>query len=141
MLFISRHRFHKMYHENSVVSISESRCFSFQVCADDTVRLNHNSFQSRNRDAFHFKNAFRGTGMKPLSFVSISESRCFSFQERITSDSRDGSLQVSISESRCFSFQARALLCRHHSRMYVSISESRCFSFQVNSPLRRPHFR
>ena len=63
----------------SVVSISQSRCFSFQVILDIITILVLDKFQSRNRDAFHFR--FRGgtfAGARPP--VSISQSRCFSFQ-------------------------------------------------------------
>ena len=37
------------------VSISESRCFSFQVITNDSLNISPIMFQSRNRDAFHFK--------------------------------------------------------------------------------------
>ena len=84
------------------VSISESRCFSFQVNYVNPSTRHHLKFQSRNRDAFRFKgdryfdhnrhttfqsrnrDAFRFKAYNPFSsstsFVSISESRCFSFQ-------------------------------------------------------------
>ena len=39
-------------------------------------------FQSRNRDAFHFKYARACVLCPDTSSVSISESRCFSFQEK-----------------------------------------------------------
>ena len=79
------------------VSISESRCFSFQVDAD-LVRFSQVQsrnrdafpqsadrcivFQSRNRDAFHFKVIDRPVPNR-ICCVSISESRCFSFQDRL----------------------------------------------------------
>ena len=55
MLFVSR--CHASRHIWLLsVSISESRCFSFQVNCGNTVRQPHGSmFQSRNRDAFRFK--------------------------------------------------------------------------------------
>ena len=71
-------------------------------------------FQSRNRDAFHFRKLIAG-GTDFGSFV------------------------VSISQSRCFSFQGiRSLGARYHVAQNVSISQSRCFSFQGNC---NPHRR
>ena len=64
-----------------IVSISESRCFSFQV---SDARDRRKRRQNR---------------------VSISESRCFSFQA-VACIRSPKTTTVSISESRCFSFQA-----------------------------------
>ena len=114
------------------VSISQSRCFSFQP---DTVRLGNRIIETR---------------------VSISQSRCFSFQQDVGVSLRQAIVFVSISQSRCFSFQqgffmnnpldihlfqsrnrdaflfnqtfAPGQSCRHTN---VSISQSRCFSFQL----------
>ena len=87
-----------------IVSISQSRCFSFQDKPE--LRLADFSFvfQSRNRDAFHFRTGgtsdSRGCGYDSFNLaiemlfisgkppasarvtrnVSISQSRCFSFQ-------------------------------------------------------------
>ena len=114
-----------------MVSISESRCFSFQVRrhAPDVVPPRF-SFQSRNRDAFRFKSS-RNLFKKPKVDVSISESRCFSFQVKSVRRRRKEVVIVSISESRCFSFQVT--VNEHIDKWIedVSISESRCFSFQV----------
>ena len=142
------------------VSISESRCFSFQGC--DCVR----NFSDR-----YFQ-------------VSISESRCFSFQVPlraspdpyllsfnlgiemlfVSSELKDNPVgnagvkfqsrnrdafrfklknlrskglecSVSISESRCFSFQVDGVFQSRHRLFNVSISESRCFSFQAISKM------
>ena len=69
---------------NYFVSISESRCFSFQENGKPNCpRIAVSKlivFQSRNRDAFRFKNASRVHDEAVNLAVSISESRCFSFQ-------------------------------------------------------------
>ena len=63
-----------------IVSISESRCFSFQVLVMvKSNGLHEVLFQSRNRDAFRFKEVTI-TVSGGTVYVSISESRCFSFQ-------------------------------------------------------------
>ena len=88
------------------VSISESRCFSFQVTANDiTVTGGTRGFQSRNRDAFRFKCGLIRIVGDAFKSVSISESRCFSFQAENTLKALRDFIIVSISESRCFSFQ------------------------------------
>ena len=85
MLFVSRMtiiRDGPLWYFANPVSISESRCFSFQVLPlKDCTEPPSCMFQSRNRDAFRFKDNCRGrTGS--IFIVSISESRCFSFQVR-----------------------------------------------------------
>ena len=79
-------------------------------------------FQSRNRDAFHFKQPPSREAMIMQTFVSISESRCFSFQ----GDGCDLLLcpfvEVSISESRCFSFQGS---CRSTHQRITALFQSR----------------
>ena len=73
------------YDRREDVSISESRCFSFQV-NNRVARVRcalRPQFQSRNRDAFRFKLDWEGQAPRVRFPV----------------------LQVSISESRCFSFQ------------------------------------
>ena len=88
-----------------VVSISQSRCLSFQVRLAAASSSRHFWFQSRNRDAYHFrcKKPLRFQGLYRL--VSISQSRCLSFQERALEIVLPPNL-VSISQSRCLSFQA-----------------------------------
>ena len=77
------------------VSISESRCFSFQ---------------GKGRGHIHAP-----------SRVSISESRCFSFQVKCLSLKECTILRVSISESRCFSFQVHQdFACRPCHRTFQS---------------------
>ena len=154
-------RFKAMIQERSPqvhhVSISESRCFSFQVNSDKILPSRFSEFQSRNRDAFRFKfNITFGTVRTVVLRVSISESRCFSFQVLNFLAGRVHIRRVSISESRCFSFQghdSRAIapssscfnlgiemlfVSSEHATPIaigypkkVSISESRCFSFQA----------
>ena len=112
------------------VSISQSRCLSFQVtnCRAyllKEVRFNlaiemliisglstanekrclHSMFQSRNRDAYHFRIEDTRQGTWYLIEVSISQSRCLSFQGRISRTSSANPKTVSISQSRCLSFQ------------------------------------
>ena len=55
MLFVSRMDVAKYDDPVYRVSISESRCFSFQVMQDEHARPIQEEFQSRNRDAFRFK--------------------------------------------------------------------------------------
>ena len=88
----------------SFVSISQSRCLSFQVPAGAVIRLaigfnlaiemlvisgnpsewNNaampQTFQSRNRDACHFRTPATSAVAVKLVQVSISQSRCLSFQ-------------------------------------------------------------
>ena len=90
---------------SSVVSISQSRGFSFQALRNAFINPATMMFQSRNRDAFHF--------------------RCYCEYNRTTN-----TYQVSISQSRCFSVQGRGRLNDRRNRRIVSISQSRCFSFQ-----------
>ena len=72
MLFVSRSDC--LYHHDipSHVSISESRCFSFQVrFAVGTSEIGFPLFQSRNRDAFRFKD----TDTDVIEYVDVIE--CF----------------------------------------------------------------
>ena len=55
MLFISRLDMTITELIAFLVSISESRCFSFQAASVAQTNANKDMFQSRNRDAFHFK--------------------------------------------------------------------------------------
>ena len=144
--------------ERTSVSISQSRCLSFQVI----VTVGENvivpvSFQSRNRDACHFRLVLQPTDLRHqpqrfnlaiemlvISGIKISALRCFvpTFQSR----NRDachfraqtaGNLyslhqQVSISQSRCLSFQV-SNGCYRERAIQVSISQSRCLSFQVTT--------
>ena len=95
-IFVSRR-------DDTVVSISESRCFSFQV-KDAQVNV-------------------------ILRFLfSISESRCFSFQvctNRTCLWRGTRRFNVSISESRCFSFQVQ------HHLWYRSHGCIACFNLGI----------
>ena len=62
------------------VSISQSRCFSFQEGECDATSHRASLFQSRNRDAFHFRFVVFAATTDSSDVVSISQSRCFSFQ-------------------------------------------------------------
>ena len=87
------------------VSISQSRCLSFQVGGRISELL-----------ALRVK-------------VSISQSRCLSFQGHAAVSCSPPTISVSISQSRCLSFQVvNTPLVRQH--IVVSISQSRCLSFQ-----------
>ena len=111
-------------------------------------------FQSRNRDACHFRNLQPNLGVHRRQ-VSISQSRCLSFQVcRSTAQCCFG-IKVSISQSRCLSFQGESTHLNgsepHRFNLAiemlvisgacsvalpgpvppVSISQSRCLSFQV----------
>ena len=62
-------------------------------------------FQSRNREAFHFRSYLFGDGRVLVVGVSISQSRGFSFQDPHAGLSLIDLGDVSISQSRGFSFQ------------------------------------
>ena len=94
------------YHSAGVVSISQSRFLSFQVCAS-CLRL-------------------------PQDFlVSISQSRFLSFQAEIRLTSTDFCGSVSISQSRFLSFQVCGVVRATSWGFWVSISQSRFLSFQA----------
>ena len=113
-----------------IVSISESRCFSFQVEGADT--------EAQLEVCFNL-------GIEMLFVSSAEQTRRFgqkSFQTRFnlgiemlfvsrsnTYSADNSYYHVSISESRCFSFQVFIDPSAAHPK-HVSISESRCFSFQ-----------
>ena len=130
MLFISGTHRPRQPSPRLDVSISQSRCFSFQEEeAEINTLLNDcfnlaiemlfmsgitpsnlsaravHSFQSRNRDAFQFRTQ-QIKIIKNNPIVSISQSRCFSVQDakfiRLIA-----SVVVSISQSRCFSVQVK----------------------------------
>ena len=116
---------------SAAVSISQSRCFSFQVADRDNRTDELGKFQYRNRDAFHFRltNIRRrrkpsGTGFNlAIEMLFISGPRYTppdrTPDEKFQSRNRDAfhirldcqalsasGLRVSISQSRCFSYQA-----------------------------------
>ena len=67
-------------------------------------RIHRVMFQSRNRDACHFRKGRRKAARR-FSNVSISQSRCLSFQVGAGWGDRPAQSCVSISQSRCLSFQ------------------------------------
>ena len=137
-----------------IVSISESRCFSFQVESQCPRDINNCRFQSRNRDAFHFKsdiqkvchplhNGFnlgiemlfissfricRAEGI--LNDVSISESRCFSFQEELSNPPKPAVTCFNLGIEMLFVSRIFHKTHRLMIRQCFNL-ESRCFSFQV----------
>ena len=64
------------------VSISQSRCLSFQVMSGKLANRTL-MFQSRNRDACHFRSTRTTNASLHSHRVSISQSRCLSFQEHL----------------------------------------------------------
>ena len=157
MLFISGTDSLLFRYRRVPVSISQSRCFSFQVREHWQSGSTRLGFQSRNRDAFHFRDTLpSGTAIRVYCFNLAIEMLFISGQHalRIT----DNRVRwVSISQSRCFSYQAtchRILPLRKigfnlaiemlfisgkspnatdSAWRQVSISQSRCFSFQGNA--------
>ena len=74
--FLPRLRMHSVL----TLSISQSRCFSFQAKSYRPETVIPTNFQSRNRDAFHFRCGGDHAGDNGKIRLSISQSRCFSFQ-------------------------------------------------------------
>ena len=68
-------------------------------------------FQSRNRDAYHFRRVLT-TSPSTNRMVSISQSRCLSFQDALSVCGVMSAIDVSISQSRCLSFQGRIYAAR-----------------------------
>ena len=69
MLVISGHRLFARGGRQGVVSISQSRCLSFQVGRQSCLPLLSDMFQSRNRDACHFR--------LPDGFLRLELAGCF----------------------------------------------------------------
>ena len=148
-------------HRTSDVSISQSRCFSFQDDAptalaecthhgfnlaierlfssglDADVNLDIQvSFQSRNRDAFHFRELqAQHHALWDYSF-NLAIERLFILVNLAKAESRF--IQVSISQSRCFSVQGKDRARAYRALSCVSISQSRCFSCQGLASTGRP---
>ena len=105
MLFVSRPTFSWTPPASATVSISESRCFSFQDQLEVDWKLS----------------AFE---------VSISESRCFSFQVYRLSRSLFEYICFNLGIEMLFVSRKKPAKLSPKNPL-VSISESRCFSFQV----------
>ena len=108
MLVISGGRKHSVTLPNSLsVSISQSRCLSFQGNPNgyyDYAGRNR-QFQSRNRDACHFRaDCLLARGRFVLSFQSRNRDACH-FRQAGRKTRYRPALTVSISQSRCLSFQ------------------------------------
>ena len=95
-----------------VVSISQSRCFSFQVAS---VRETPGAIDG----------------------VSISQSRCFSFQACQAVSSADHSACSFYLAIEMLFISGRNLSMQGHGLLKVSISQSRCFSFQATRAAER----
>ena len=159
MLFISGKVLINVRNCFHVVSISQSRCFSFQGLCSGGVSIGDAVSISQSR-CFSFQDHASTETEDTMHHVSISQSRCFSFQAKNRTQSQainkrgfnlaiemlfisgrnrrragaGGKHVVSISQSRCFSFQGQCFVGSGNcERFRVSISQSRCFSFQVCS--------
>ena len=60
----------------ATVSISQSRCLSFQVTARVSRRFSRSAFQSRHRDAFHFRSAVSARLVSSSMFQSRNRDAC-----------------------------------------------------------------
>ena len=112
------------------VSISQSRCLSFQVSGEFMMKKCSHRFN------LAIEMLIISGGCQAVSggfayHVSISQSRCLSFQVPDAERTAKADSFVSISQSRCLSFQV-CIQPRHLAQPRpVSISQSRCLSFQV----------
>ena len=154
MLVISGSKSHSPADSAHYVSISQSRCLSFQV-REPQHRRQPPLFQSRNRDACHFRIRHLYRHLYRHHKVSISQSRCLSFQVKVYRElietlrhrfnlaiemlvisgkrhkvAAAETEDVSISQSRCLSFQEITCMPVWFAIVRVSISQSRCLSFQ-----------
>ena len=130
MLFISgAPRTTQKHQHRFSVSISQSRCFSFQDRRHPPPAAHCTPCFNLAIERLFISGAVLVVeGACCPGFVSISQSRCFSFQVAFGAGGGSG-LGVSISQSRCFSFQ-ESLHRLPQPHVVVSISQSRCFSFQ-----------
>ena len=98
---------------------------------EQTVKLyRENEFQSRNRDACHFRPRAREANRYAHFCFNLA------IEMLVISGEQDGEcvvvgIPVSISQSRCLSFQVEYQVQQAIEGEYVSISQSRCLSFQV----------
>ena len=86
------------------VSISQSRCFSFQVMLQQLLGHQRIQFQSRNREAFQFRLSELIESGERTVFQSRNRD-AFQFRPRNPPRNPISPLYVSISQSRCFSVQ------------------------------------
>ena len=115
------------------VSISESRCFSFQGPAERFLWNGYQGkFQSRNRDAFRFKRHCKSWLKSDLTRFNLGIEMLFVSREHRSPapQCRQHSFNLGI-EMLFVSSSCRAV-GYYKSNLKVSISESRCFSFQVH---------
>ena len=128
MLFISGSAFTRGRHGWYFLFQSRNRdAFHFRVGNAGARRHRFPQFQSRNRDAFHFR--LNETALDTLkTYVSISQSRCFSFQAQ--ADAGVKVLVVGFNLAIEMLFISGWTACAQVRLAHVSISQSRCFSFQ-----------
>ena len=117
----------------TLVSISQSRGFSVQVKhLHRFYRMPRSLFQSRNRDAFHFRLS-KITGTQPATCRFQSRNRdAFHFRVarfRLDSTPRRG-FQSRNRDAFHFRSSALTTILSKLGQLDVSISQSRCFSFQ-----------
>ena len=124
--------------------LSQTRISSFNLAIEMLVMSGEEvvdlpeaqeGFQSRNRDACHFRSRPASPEKRRGRTVSISQSRCLSFQACRSAIWRARFGRVSISQSRCLSFQACVSIASLSETTQVSISQSRCLSFQGSSSI------
>ena len=131
MLFISGSRRTLVSNPLKPVSISSSRCFSFQGNGGSWAfaGLSFNLVI----EMLFISGRLRIQRHPAACSVSISSSRCFSFQVRVA-------VRMTPTSSSCFNLVIEMLFIsgKHAGmgnrprRWFVSISSSRCFSFQGN---------
>ena len=154
MLFISGIFGMRDARQVHIVSISSSRCFSFQVQVSDCLCFDV-QFQSRHRDAFHFRSPIKTAFDKVIEMFQSRHRDAFHFRRLgklweahpnvFQSRHRDAfhfrcAVDIPPSYRTCFSFNLviEMLFISGAARkldtllaINVSISSSRCFSFQV----------
>ena len=108
-------------------NIAIERLFILGRRPDGYLRSDVASFQSRNRDAFHFR-----TGKNlPAAVTVVAKFQyrhrdAFHFRSRRRSPRGTG-FYVSISPSRCFSFQVNAVRNRHRNLQSFNLAIERLF--------------
>ena len=108
----------------------------FRAAYLSEVGLDCLSFQSRNRDACHFRVPCVEIAENCILFQSRNRDACH-FRMQFGISRQPLAYRVSISQSRCLSFQVERPQLPHAWDPYVSISQSRCLSFQANSSPKR----
>ena len=106
--------------------------FHFRVGAPFVLGVSPSSFQSRNRDAFHFRSATKSSTWNPFGFNLAIEMLFIS--GKILRRDRHSKTHLFQSRNRdAFHFRVPPSAAGTAASSYVSISQSRCFSFQGKS--------